>query len=61
MFLVLVAIEEVRKLIVMLERRGTGRGLALVGRGVYNQRVERLWRDGFTDFLELNSIGSLRQ
>ena len=37
----------------MLERRGTGRGSALDGRSIHNQRIERFWRDVFTDVLEL--------
>lgn len=37
----------------MLERRGTGRGSALDGGSIHNQRIECLWRDVFTDVLEL--------
>ena len=36
----------------MIERRGTGRSSALVGRSVHNQRIERLWRDVFNDVLD---------
>ena len=37
----------------MLERRGTGRGSALIGRSVHNQRIDGVWRDVFTDVLKL--------
>lgn len=37
----------------MIERKGTGRGSALVGRSVHNQGIERMWRDVFADVLHL--------
>lgn len=37
----------------MIRSRGTGRGSATVGRSVYNQRIERLCKDLYTDVPEL--------
>ena len=37
----------------MPERRGTGQGSAFIGRSVHNQWIECLWRDVFTNVLEL--------
>ena len=36
----------------MQQTRGVGRGSALVGNSVHDQRVERLWRDVFEDVLK---------